>query len=129
MLSSGGRSPSLDLFSVSWVVFPFLFLPVIHVAPLVSSSKFVPLEPTPLPPEVQKGTTVLPKFSGEGLSSWLHLHYNSEIYPYQILDSYASPMPKKHFAYLINFVTARLKGCPRFHANTLVAVRGGISGR
>lgn len=37
-------------------------------------------------------------------------------------------MPKKHFAYSINFVAAKLKGCSRFHAKTIVAVRFGDSG-
>lgn len=36
---------------------------------------------------------------------------------------------KKHFAYSINFVAAKLNGCSRFHAKTLVAVRSGYSGR
>lgn len=47
---------------------------------------------------------------------------------YQILDSYDVSMLKKHFKCSINFVDAKLKGSPRFHASTLVAVNDGISG-
>lgn len=38
-------------------------VPESHVAPSVKRSRFTAPEPTPLPPEVQNGTTVLPEKS------------------------------------------------------------------
>lgn len=60
---------------------------------------------------------------------FLHLYYTYAFEIYQILRFYVLLMLKKHFENSINFVVAKLNGCPRFHAKTLVVQSSGYNGR